>query len=559
LASLLSGELPRVLGDVLTGGQLIVTRDLASLREDLIGRRYTKRKLLDIVTAWVDQRGQVPSGGFIEVIDSTEKPSLNRPLVVEQASGALPTGTGSATVGVVARRFPALAGLLPDQQSGDAFWLAAWWAGRPFAPPWLPTRLLSERPRLTQAADAALTDLTVLADLADLDARIGFDSVLGGQVAAALDVEGRSAAELVEVLQSEVLFRHPVRLAADQLLKRLAADWQLVTRLGDFDPAGVAGRHALISDAEMAPVSYLVLAARHLAELERRSMERAPASFVEEVYPEHYAAVAELISRADLACATSPIVAPETVSFVRLAATRLLQQTDASFLAHADAGFPGCLNVWDIGDAVVAPLLSEYGRVAVLLVDAMRADLARRVVASIGEVLPDRTVALRWAVVPAPTRTAESVTAMSLGRSVPGGSVPGHLDGSAVPFSHLGYEGRSIVGADRDDASSDVRHLWREGPPISVAVATGVDERIHRTSVEVAALLDEATTALGRRVIPSLAALPADVPLVVLADHGFRENPSWGHGPEGRYTHGGTSPQECIIPVAVFSIRRTRS
>jgi hypothetical protein len=141
---------------------------------------------------------------------------------------------------------------------------------------------------------------------------------------------------------------------------------------------------------------------------------------------------------------------------------------------------------------------------------------------------------------------------MCLGRPVPGGSV-GHPDESSVPFSHLGYEGRVIVGADRDHAASEVRELWRDGPPISVAVATGIDERLHRTSVEVAALLDEAVTALGRRVIPSLSALPPEVPLIVLADHGFRENPSWGRGPDGRYVHGGTSPEEGIIPVAVFA------
>lgn len=65
-------------------------------------------------------------------------------------------------------------------------------------------------------------------------------------------------------------------------------------------------------------------------------------------------------------------------------------------------------------------------------------------------------------------------------------------------------------------------------------------------------MLEEATVALGRRVVPSLAALPGGVPLVLLADHGFRENLSWGRGPEGRYVHGGTSLEECVIPVVVF-------
>ncbi len=85
-----------------------------------------------------------------------------------------------------------------------------------------------------------------------------------------------------------------------------------------------------------------------------------------------------------------------------------------------------------------------------------------------------------------------------------------------------------------------------------MAVATGVDERLHRTSVEVAALLDESAAGLARRVLPSLTALPSTVPLVVLADHGFRENPTWGRGPDGRYRHGGLSLEESVIPVSVL-------
>jgi len=37
---------------------------------------------------------------------------------------------------------------------------------------------------------------------------------------------------------------------------------------------------------------------------------------------------------------------------------------------------------------------------------------------------------------------------------------------------------------------------------------------------------------------------------VVLADHGFRENPGWGRGREGRYKHGGASLEESVVPVA---------
>jgi hypothetical protein len=190
--------------------------------------------------------------------------------------------------------------------------------------------------------------------------------------------------------------------------------------------------------------------------------------------------------------------------------------------------------------------------VAVLVVDAMRADLASKVIESVSKVLAARPVEWRWAVVPSPTRTAESIAAMHLGRPVGAGSAPSHPGPGDVPFAHLGYEAEVVVGADRDALTADTQRLWSSGPPISVAVATGVDERLHRTSVELAALIDEAVVSLGRRVIPSLSALPAAVPLVVLSDHGFRENHSWGQGPNGRYVHGGTSLEECVIPVVTF-------
>jgi hypothetical protein len=54
-------------------------------------------------------------------------------------------------------------------------------------------------------------------------------------------------------------------------------------------------------------------------------------------------------------------------------------------------------------------------------------------------------------------------------------------------------------------------------------------------------------------VLPALDALPDGVPLVVLADHGFRENRLWGRGSEARYAHGGLSLEESVVPVAVLA------
>jgi hypothetical protein len=109
-----------------------------------------------------------------------------------------------------------------------------------------------------------------------------------------------------------------------------------------------------------------------------------------------------------------------------------------------------------------------------------------------------------------------------------------------------------VPNCDRDDHWRELRTLWASGPRLSVASAGGIDERLHRTPVDLAALLDESVAGLARRVLPSLTDLPAEVPLVVMSDHGFRENPGF-RGSEGRYTHGGLSLFESVVPVAVFS------
>lgn len=544
VAAALDAALAGVLGDVLAGGQLIVSRDLSALREDLIGRRYPKRRLLEVLQAWVDPTGAVPGGGFIEVVDSTD------------ASGAPVERRPGATVAFLTERFPGLASLVP---SADIFWLAAWWGDRAGPPAWLGSGLRGQGPLLEAAATAAAADHGARAELADLDARIAAGSVLGDQVAGALALADLSGLEVAVVLTGETLLRQPLRLAADQLLRRVAADWQLGERVaprgGPALVADIGAGHALVSAEDLGSVALCLEAARHLASLERRLLDITGAELVADLYPTDGAPVAALLSRADAAATGSTLVDPAAVDIVRASAARLQRSADDRLRAHADAGFPGSLRIWEVGQTLVAPLLAAHHRVAVLVVDAMRVDLAIAVAAELRRRLPDRPLRHHWAVVPAPTRTAEAIAALSLGRPVSAGEVGTHPAPGHVPFAHLGYQADVVVGADRDHRSEELKELWASGPPISVAVATAVDERLHRTSADVAALLAEALAGLGQRILPSLARVPAEVPIVVLADHGFRENPTWGRGPEGRYTHGGTSLEECVVPVLVLGPR----
>jgi hypothetical protein len=554
LAHLLVEPLAGVVRDVLAGGELVSRRDLAALREDLIGRRYPKRRLLDLLAAWVDPTGELPARSFVEVVDSGEGEPASAP-------PPEPAAVGGATAAFLARRFPRLAALLPAERPGEAFWLAAWWAGRPDPPAWLPGGLVAEAELLGVAAEAARGDLGARADLAELDGRAGRESLLGDQLAAALGLGDRTAAEVAAVLAGERLLRLPQRLAAGELVGRLEADWQLVERLPGLDAAALGAAHALAGEGELTPLALVLDAARHLARLERALAGAGGRELVEEAYPAWWSPVPDLLSRAEVAAVGGGVLGGADLERVRAAAARLLRRADEAFCELARAGFPGCLPIWEVGRAVVEPLLDAHRRVAVLLVDAMRADVWRRVAGGVEAALggPDRRERReRWAVVPSPTRTAEAVAALYLGHQVPAGSAPPSPSDLGPPFPHLGVESAALVGVDRDrpGSSEALRAWWAEGPPVSVAVATGVDELLHRSSVELAGLLDEAVAGLRRRVVPTLAALPPDVPLVVLADHGFRERASWGRGPDGRYAHGGLSLEESVVPVAVFAPRQ---
>jgi hypothetical protein len=278
LAHLLDGPLTPVVRDVLGGGHLVVRRDLSALREELTGRRYPKRRLLELFGAWVDPAGDLPAGSYVEVVDS--QGAQGRPhggptlpgAAVANAAGEAPVG---ATAQFLSERFPRLGALLPAERPAESFWLAAWWtdggAGeRPGPPGWLPPALLAEGPALAVAANAAVREPGPLAELRLLDAKIGPQSLLGDQMAAAIRLADATGPQVAAILASERLFRHPIRLSADELGRRLRADWQLALRVGELAPGRLAEAHPLVSEGELAPLGHLLAAAAHLAELERR-------------------------------------------------------------------------------------------------------------------------------------------------------------------------------------------------------------------------------------------------------------------------------------------------
>ena len=320
-----------------------------------------------------------------------------------------------------------------------------------------------------------------------------------------------------------------------------------------------------MAPAEAAALGYAFEASHHLAETERRLADATCAELVGDLYPSHVAQVTELVSRASLATTGHSVIGPGAVEVFAASAQRLLAAADTVFSRHAEAGFPGCLLISDVRPNTDRPTTR-------LLTDGWPSCSST----PCGPTPPGSSPP-RWLVcfagAPArlalgrrahATRTAEAVAALALGRPVPAGSAHGSPPSAGVsdvrdkgqggaPFGHLGYEVAVLKGADRDYRAEQLRELWASGSPVMVAVASALDERLHHSSVELAVLLDDASRTIEQRVLASLVALPSSVPVVLMADHGFRENPSWGKGPEGRYVHGGTSLQECVVPVVVAS------
>src|SRR5215472_115041 len=235
---LVGGAVASVLRQVLRGGQVVVRRDLRALRAELAGRRYPRRRLLELLQAWVDGPDGEDDQAVLEVVDGDEA-----------AAPVAPVAAG-ATVTFLGARFPAVAEALPDQRPADAFWLAAWWAGRPDPPAWLPAALRAA-PGLVEAAAAAASEPGPRAELADLDARVGAGTVAGSQVAATLDLAAAAdAGVLAALLDERLLLRAPFRLAAAELVRRLASSPRLAERVPADGLDRLAAAHPLLLAAD---------------------------------------------------------------------------------------------------------------------------------------------------------------------------------------------------------------------------------------------------------------------------------------------------------------------
>lgn len=82
-----------------------------------------------------------------------------------------------------------------------------------------------------------------------------------------------------------------------------------------------------------------------------------------------------------------------------------------------------------------------------------------------------------------------------------------------------------------------------------------IDNKIHSTKDSLEIMAQEVLLQSKLLLQPYLESLPRNSVIVLFADHGFRTNPNWEPSAkydQPRYIHGGVSPEEVIVPLAIL-------
>ena len=110
-----------------------------------------------------------------------------------------------------------------------------------------------------------------------------------------------------------------------------------------------------------------------------------------------------------------------------------------------------------------------------------------------------------------------------------------------------------INAAERDYRKEDIWRLFSDNDDIGIILSFSIfDEKIHNTKQSILSLADELVLFVDQIFIPLIRGIPADRKIYITSDHGFIEHKGYGKKDQPRYTHGGNSFFERIIPFAVY-------
>ncbi|MDY6935983.1 MAG: DUF6079 family protein [Spirochaetota bacterium] len=127
---------------------------------------------------------------------------------------------------------------------------------------------------------------------------------------------------------------------------------------------------------------------------------------------------------------------------------------------------------------------------------------------------------------------------------------------SGLIFESRGSKWMFISAAEREYKKEKLWKIFANNEEMRIIVSfTSLDEKIHSTKQGIISLSEELLLFCDEIFIPLLKGIPKDRKVCILSDHGFIERGDYLEKNEPRYTHGGNSFYERIIPLALYERR----
>ncbi|MDY6968541.1 MAG: DUF6079 family protein [Spirochaetota bacterium] len=124
---------------------------------------------------------------------------------------------------------------------------------------------------------------------------------------------------------------------------------------------------------------------------------------------------------------------------------------------------------------------------------------------------------------------------------------------NGMEFDLSGRKWMFINAAERDYRREEFWNLISDIDDIGIIISFPIfDEKIHSTKQGIVSLSEEVLLFCDQVFIPLLNNIPGDRKIYLTADHGFIEHKLYGEKDKPRFTHGGNSFYERVIPFAVY-------
>jgi hypothetical protein len=513
----LTPEVIHGINEAFRGKVIVVNRDLDELYRSLVHRKYTLAQVRSIMKEWLKDEG-IPEDTFVHFIGAGGDSAGNR---------------DEELTSLLRQEAPHLDHFIRevDRRSLVKAMLASLWAEE--------HRVEGEKvvdllPFLRRGSkEDALRLVKDLAELAGTVRTTGpelFKSIVRDTEEDSSFTQSlwfclaSSSAE--EIFMGEKIFSSIMKEAFERLLSLLPKKGSALAPMAatGFEAGGdaLAERRAeMLSALE----EHRLWGEKQALLQKPKSMEEAGFERWESFFVQTMSLVPWLVESLKGRLARLGMPAPPFIREKEKEAGRLLSELNRKFsgfyekalLGWERSGKPGPVMIQDIPRLLSKKRdVPDHHRVVYLLMDGMRWDLWEKIKRDFFARMPDRFRVVRegslWAHRPTTT---------------------------SVQLPHL-----EQAFQDACPGSDPAEILWK---------ISGIDERIHGEKGGLEHLFSSVIRYLDLELLHRLRGLPSRTLLILFADHGFVENPGFSHGDKyaaERYTHGGETPFEVIVPWA---------